>query len=140
MNQNLFGSSFETTKRNNFTENAISSELIIPDSAVELSYEEMEYVDGGVDTKFKWYGFNAYFNAVETTQLLGILNMGLGVGGIVAAIGSQFPPVGLVAAVLAGAFLINAGWIQYASAKGNGFTFQHLYVGGIYWFTEGKAW
>lgn len=47
MNQNVFGSSFETTKRNNFTENAISSELIIPDSAVELSYEEMEYVDGG---------------------------------------------------------------------------------------------
>lgn len=47
MNQNVFGSSFETTRRTNFTENAISSELIIPDSAVELSYEEMEYVDGG---------------------------------------------------------------------------------------------
>lgn len=47
MNQNVFGSSFETTRRTNFTENAINSELIIPDSAVELGYEEMEYIDGG---------------------------------------------------------------------------------------------
>ncbi|HHT55829.1 MAG TPA: hypothetical protein GX012_04610 [Acholeplasma sp.] len=47
MNQNVFGSSFVNTRRSNFTESVINSELIIPDSAVELSYEEMEYVDGG---------------------------------------------------------------------------------------------
>lgn len=53
MNQNVFGSSFETTRRTNFTENAINSELIIPTSAVELSYEEVEYIDGGATNVYR---------------------------------------------------------------------------------------
>lgn len=47
MNQSVFGSTFETTKRSRVANNAIETDLVIPVSAVEMIYEEMEYVDGG---------------------------------------------------------------------------------------------
>ena len=46
MNQSVFGSTFETTRRSKVS-NAIETELVIPVSAVEMIYEEMEYVEGG---------------------------------------------------------------------------------------------
>ena len=47
MNQSVFGSTFETTRRSKVVSNAIETELVIPVSAVEMIYEEMEYVEGG---------------------------------------------------------------------------------------------
>lgn len=47
INQNIFGSSFESISSSNSTENAINSEFIIPNSELQLCCEEMEYVDKG---------------------------------------------------------------------------------------------
>ena len=106
MNQNVFGSSFETTRRSNFTENAISSELIIPDSAVELSYEEMEYVDG-----------TGRFVLTINSTLGGFvagLSTGIVTGFLVGFISAKFIKIGSVGGLkgqlIAGAIGAISGW------------------------------
>ncbi len=47
MNQEVFGSSFAISKMNRSAKQAVDSELIVPVSATDMSYDEMEYVDGG---------------------------------------------------------------------------------------------
>ena len=47
MNQEVFGSSFAISKMNRSAKQAVDSELIVPASATDMSYDEMEYVDGG---------------------------------------------------------------------------------------------
>lgn len=138
--RNVFGTVFIPRNNSVRTRRAIAQNYLVPTLGVELTTNEMEYVEGWVEVAWQWWGGQFYFNNVETQQVLGILSIGGGIGAITAAISASFPPAAIVAGVLAGLLLINAGWIQLVAANGNGFTYNQLYVGGVYWLSEGKGW
>lgn len=79
MNQTVFGSNFETTRKSRVVINAVETDLVIPESAIEMSYEEMEYVDGG---KFKTYIGN---NALIELGRIGGMSI-LQITGVVASV------------------------------------------------------
>lgn len=88
---------FDATRRSNFAEKFISNELFFPDSAVELSYEEMDYIDGGASLYIPNHvlvgilGWAAglsvpmlvtYATVIKTTlsALVGGMSLGVGIG------------------------------------------------------------
>lgn len=135
MNKNVFGSSFTTTRRKSITEKAINSELIIPESAVDLSYEEMEYIDGSAWMTSHWWGQTIHLSGNDVTNVTTYISLwGFAVG----SAASLVPGVPGWASVLVGALAfvngakftnqmhvngaeIKVTWAHYSALVASGF-------------------
>ncbi|CCV63660.1 hypothetical protein BN85400830 [Alteracholeplasma palmae J233] len=68
-NASIFGSIYKEKKLPKKTLEAMASELVIPEGAIEMTYDEMEYVDGGF---WNWLADRAW------SLFDGLLLVGLG--------------------------------------------------------------
>ncbi len=75
MNQNVFCSAFQGGKVSRLVKRKIDEDLIIPVSANELTYEEMEYIDGGGQIKLGIkFSFGAFVGSSVVASVVGFLS------------------------------------------------------------------
>ena len=84
-------------------------ELALPTGYVDIDNEEMEYVDGGVSAKKRWYGVQINLSGREAEGLAWALATGSGAAWLAAELTSPTVIGGISFGVIAAAMALSAG-------------------------------
>ena len=132
MKQSIFRNKFKERKLSKNARKAMASEMYIPTNAVEMTYDEMECVDGGASIEKGWFGIPIGIRLTKNECSDGAFACSLASAGVVisggmvtiilAATGVGALGAGIAAgisAILAGALAYYAGVLE-KGANNNG--------------------